>query len=70
MLRHVHLPVPELAVLQSEGLTFDHVTYLKMLKAAGYDGRISVEDNGRRFVNFEAEAGPVLEWLVEAWEKA
>ncbi len=70
LLRHVHLPAPQVEALRSEGRDFDHRTFLRTLKEAGYDGRISVEDNSRRFVDFEAEAGPVRERLVELWEKA
>jgi len=69
-LRHVHLPVPQVEALRSEGRGFDHGAFLKTLKEAGYDGRISVEDNSKRFVDFGAEAGPVRERLAELWEKA
>ncbi len=68
LLRHVHLPVPEIDVLTSEGRNFSHGTYIKTLKEAGYDGRISVEDNGKRFVNFDVEVGPVRERILEIWE--
>ena len=67
-LKHVHLPVLEMDILTSRGRNFSHLTYMKTLKEAGYDGRISVEDNGRRFVNFDAEVGPVKDRIVELWE--
>jgi len=68
LLRHVHLPVPSLGILTSEGRAFSHEVFLKALRNAGYDGRISVEDNGRRFVDFPAEAEKVREHLSELWE--
>ena len=68
LLKHVHLPVPSLDILASQGPAFSHETFLRGLCDAGYDGRISVEDNSGRFVNFEAEAGPVRAYLVELWE--
>ena len=67
-LKHVHLPVPEMDILTSKGRSYSHLTYMKTLKEAGYDGRISVEDNGRRFVNFDAEVGSVKDRIVELWE--
>ncbi len=67
LLKHVHLPVPSLDILTSKGQDFSHSVYLQTLKEAGYDGRISVEDNGKRFVNFETEARPVRDYLLELW---
>jgi sugar phosphate isomerase/epimerase len=66
-LKHVHLPVPNLPGLIEHEQLFDHSGYLSALKAGGYTGRISVEDNGKRFVDFDTEAKPVLEYLQETW---
>jgi sugar phosphate isomerase/epimerase len=67
-LKHVHLPVPNLPGLIKHERDFDHRSYLSTLKGAGYSGRISVEDNGKRFGDFEKEAQPVLEHLKNIWE--
>ena len=67
-LRHVHLPVPTLPGVIDKGLAFDHPRYLHALKDGGYDGRISVEDNGKRFTDFDREAKPVLEYLKKTWD--
>ena len=67
-LRHVHLPVPTLPGVIDSDLTFDHPGYLRALKDGDYDGRISVEDNGKRFTDFDREARPVLEYLKKTWE--
>ena len=69
-LEHVHLPVPGIPGLIEEEMGFDHFTYLSTLKNAGYSGRISVEDNGKRFHDFEREAGPGLEMLKQIGESA
>ena len=66
-LKHVHLPVPNLPGLIEHELSFDHPSYLSALKAGGYTGRISVEDNGKRFGDFDTEAKPVLEYLQDTW---
>jgi D-psicose/D-tagatose/L-ribulose 3-epimerase len=66
-LKHVHLPVPNLPGLIEHDQTFDHLGYLSALKAGGYTGRISVEDNGKRFGDFDTEAKPVLEYLQDTW---
>ena len=68
LLKHIHLPVPSLDILASEGPAFSHGVFLKALRNAGYDGRISVEDNGGRFVDFGAEARLVRVHLTELWE--
>ena len=70
LLKHVHLPVPNIPGLIEHEMDFDHRAYLAALKGAGYSGRISVEDNGKRFGNFDQEAGPVLEYLKRIWESS
>ena len=70
LLHHIHVPVPTLDILTSEGPEFDHLTFLKTLRNAGYEGRISVEDNSRRFVDFESEAEPARERLLALWQEA
>lgn len=66
-LEHVHLPVPNIPGLIEHDTDFDHAAYLGELKQQGYAGRISVEDNGKRFGDFEREAGPVLAHLKQLW---
>ncbi|MGQ9629190.1 MAG: sugar phosphate isomerase/epimerase family protein [bacterium] len=66
-LAHVHIPVPEVPELASEGKPFDHEGFFRALRDAGYDGRISVEDNGRRFTDFAREAPAVLRFLRRRW---
>ena len=39
--------------------------FLEAIVATGYDRRISVEDNGKRFSDFDAEAGPALAYLKD-----
>jgi len=67
-LKHVHLPVPTLPGVIDSDLTFDHSGYLAALKAGGYDDRISVEDNGRRFTDCDLQAKPVLDYLKQTWD--
>jgi len=66
-LDHVHLPAPNIPGLIENEPEFDLRGYLAALKSAGYDKRISVEDNGKSFQNFEREAGPVLDHLKDIW---
>ncbi|MBS11479.1 MAG: hypothetical protein CME19_07745 [Gemmatimonadetes bacterium] len=67
-LMHVHVPVPRVPGRVEHDLDFDHSTFLAQLKHAGYKGRISVEDNGKNFADFDQEAGPVLTHLKKLWE--
>ncbi|MDA0710561.1 MAG: sugar phosphate isomerase/epimerase [bacterium] len=70
VLKHIHLPVPPLEILSSEGRSFNHVLFLQTLKKTGYDGRISIEDNDKRFRNFPAEARPAAERIREIWAQS
>lgn len=65
-LRHVHVPVPDLPILTSTGRVYDHHRFLRLLREAGYTGRISVEDNGRRFRDLGREA-PAVAQALRAW---
>ncbi len=67
-LKHVHLPVPNIDGLIQHDTDFDHHGYLTALKKFDYTGRISVEDNGGRFGDFDNEAETVLSYLREMWE--
>lgn len=67
-LKHVHLPVPNIPNLIAHDTDYDFVGYLSALKTSGYTGRISVEDNGKRFGDFATEAGPVLNHLKGIWD--
>ena len=69
LLHHIHVPVPSLDILISEGPEFSHHTFLKTLQNSGYDGRISVEDNSKRFVHFESEAEPVGKYVRNLWQE-
>lgn len=68
LLKHIHLPVPDLEILTKEGRPFNHELFIQTLKKTGYDGRVSVEDNSKRFDNFAQEAQPVAERIRELWE--
>ena len=66
LLRHVHVAEPPDRL--APGRTgYDYVPFMKALKAAGYDGRISIEC---RWEDFASEAPGAIETLREAWEKA
>ena len=67
MIKHIHLPVPSIDILTTEGPDFSHERYITTLKQAGYDGRISIEDNGRRFANFANEVRPAADRIRELW---
>ncbi len=62
-LRHIHVPVPPIpdAPAQPTDPGFDD--FLDALLATGYDLRMSVEDNGKRFTDFPAQAGLALDYL-------
>ena len=62
-LRHIHVPVPPIpgAPEQPTDPGFDN--FLDALLATGYDLRMSVEDNGKRFTDFATQAGPALDYL-------
>ena len=68
VLKHIHLPVPELDILTTEKRPFNHELFIQTLKKTGYDGRISIEDNGKRFDDFATEAQPAAERIRELWE--
>ena len=69
-LRHVHVPVPGVPELQTQGRQYDYPGFFRALRTIGYDGRISVEDNGRRFRAFGSEIRPVLAYLQDTWDRA
>lgn len=66
-LRHVHVPVPAIEGKSPRLWDSSYADFLAALRRSGYDARVSVEDNGSRFENFEAEAGRVLSRLREQW---
>ena len=68
VLQHIHLPVPDLDILTTEGKPFNHELFIQTLKKTGYDGRVTVEDNSKRFNNFAQEAKPVADRIRELWE--
>jgi sugar phosphate isomerase/epimerase len=69
VLKHIHLPVPSLDILSTEGPSFSHELFIQTLKKTGYDGRIFIEDNGKRFDDFAIEAKVAAEHIRELWER-
>lgn len=67
MLKHIHIPVPTIEQLTTEGPNFNHTRFLTTVKQAGYNGRISIEDNGRRFADFATEIQPVVQHIRDLW---
>lgn len=59
---HIHIPVPGIEGVEVKK-SYDHQGFLKKLEKIGYEGRVSVEDNGGSFHNFEEECSLVLHWL-------
>ena len=51
-------------------LEVDDDVDLSARKSGVYVRRISVEDNGKRFGDFDHEAGPVLDYLKDIWASA
>lgn len=70
VLKHIHLPVPDLDMLTTENRPFNHELFIQTLKKTGYDGRVTVEDNSKRFNNFTQEAQPVAQRIRELWEQS
>lgn len=66
-LRHVHVPVPPLSEKTPKAWDEVFPDFVQALRRARYDGRVSVEDNGGRFQDFEPEARAALEYLKEQW---
>lgn len=64
-LRHVHVPVPPLPGSPAQVTDPGLPTFLHELLALNYRGRISVEDNGRRFEAFETQAPQALAYIRE-----
>ncbi|MDE2903705.1 MAG: sugar phosphate isomerase/epimerase [Chloroflexota bacterium] len=62
-LRHIHVPVPPIAGAPEQPTDPGFDEFLDALLATGYDLRMSVEDNGKRFTDFQAQAGPALDYL-------
>ncbi|MBM4436116.1 MAG: sugar phosphate isomerase/epimerase [Actinobacteria bacterium] len=62
-LRHVHVPVGPLPGKPAQRTDADYDAFLAALKAAGYDSRVSVEDNGKRFTDLATEAPAALAYL-------
>lgn len=70
VLKHIHLPVPDLDILTTENRPFNHELFIQTLKKTGYDGRVTVEDNSKRFNNFAQEAQTVAQRIRELWEQS
>jgi len=64
-LRHIHVPVPPLADKPEQPTDPGFDEFLEAIVATGYDRRVSVEDNGKRFSDFGSEAGPALAYLKD-----
>lgn len=67
LIKHVHLPAPALDIYTTEGRPFSHELFIQTLKKTGYDGRVSIEDNDKRFNNFASEAQPAAQRIRELW---
>lgn len=66
-IRHVHLADKDGRVAPGQSGTSDYVPFFQVLKAGGYDGRISVE---AKFVDAPASYAPVLAYIKSSWNKA
>ena len=62
-LRHVHVPVPPLPSSTPQSTDAGLPDFLRALTAMDYSGRVSIEDNGRRFDSFERQAPQALAYL-------
>ena len=62
-LRHVHVPVPPLAGSPPQSTDAGLLEFLRALTAVNYTGRISIEDNGKRFDSFDRQAPQALAYL-------
>jgi sugar phosphate isomerase/epimerase len=75
LLRHVHLPIPDIEGLNEPRAITDKLAgypvadFLGELKTMGYDTRISIEDLDRKFMNLEREAPIVLQRVRELAER-
>lgn len=62
-LRHVHAPVGPLPGKPAQATDAGYEAFLQALRATGYDLRVSVEDNGKRFADRATEAPAALAYL-------
>lgn len=60
---HVHVPVPDMEGIFPYEKSFDHKRFFFVLKQAGYDNRITLEDNGGRLKNWQADLPRILSHL-------
>lgn len=70
LLAHVHVPVPDVPDCSIGGSEVPHDELFRALRSVSYDRRISIEDHGKRFTDFPAQAAPVLRRLKTLWEEA
>ncbi len=59
-LRHVHVPVPPLPNAPAQSTDAGLPEFLRALLTLNYRGRLSVEDNGQRFDQFDLQAAQTL----------
>lgn len=62
-LRHVHVPVPPLPGSPPQSTDAGFPGFLRALTAVNYTGRVSIEDNGKRFECFSRQAPQALAYL-------
>ena len=62
-LRHVHVPVPPLPGSPPQSTDAGLPDFLRALTAVNYSGRVSIEDNGKRFDCFSRQAPQALAYL-------
>lgn len=62
-LGHIHLATPAIPAT-GEGIHYDFAGFFEALRAAGYDGRVSVEDNPGLLPNHEPPLTPVYRAIL------
>ena len=68
-LAHVHVPAPAIPET-GEGLAYDFQGYFQALKQAGYQGRVSVEDNQQLLRNAKCPGPPAIAAVLAYLRKA
>jgi len=64
-LGHIHVPVPDLEWIDKYEVPFEHKRFFNALKQAGYDGTVSLEDNGGRIKNWDHDVPYIMKVLKE-----
>ena len=64
---HIHVPVPRIDGMSPRPWDEIYVDFLNALRSTGYVARISIEDNGGRFKDYQTEARRSIAYLKENW---